>query len=68
MSLMGSEHLMDSNDPLDHANRILPTMPVPSFISHVNVAASGVEELSPTPTPCRTALVARDPVKLLENA
>lgn len=43
-------------------------MPVPSLMSHDRVAASGVDELSPTPTPSSTALVARAPDRLLANA
>ena len=43
-------------------------MPVPSFMSHIKVAAKGVEVLLPTPTPSRTALVAKEPDKLLANA
>jgi hypothetical protein len=53
---------------LHQANNILPTIPVPSLINHINVAAKGVEELLPTPTPSSTALVDKDPDKLLANA
>ena len=35
---------------------------------HVSVAASGVAELSPTPTPLRTAIVASVPVIEEQNA
>jgi hypothetical protein len=41
---------------------------VPSLINHINVAAKGVEVLLPTPTPSSTALVDKDPDKLLANA
>lgn len=54
--------------PLSHANRILPTIPVPSLVSHIMVAASGVEVLLPTPTPSRTAFVDNEPDKLLAKA
>jgi len=53
---------------LHQANSILPTIPVPSFINHINVAAKGVEVLLPTPTPSSIALVDKDPDKLLAKA
>lgn len=38
-------------NPFHQANPIRPTIPVPSFITHVIVAANAVASLSPTPTP-----------------
>ena len=38
------------------------------FSIQVRVAARGVAELSPTPTPLRTAIVARVPVMEEQNA
>ena len=38
------------------------------FSIHVSVAARGVAELSPTPTPLRTAIVASVPVMEEQNA
>jgi hypothetical protein len=48
---------------LYQANSIRPTIPVPTFINHINVAAKGVEVLLPTPTPSNIALVDKDPDK-----
>jgi len=53
---------------LSQAKRILPTIPVPSLMSHMRVAARGVEVLLPTPTPSSTALVANEPERLLAKA
>ena len=56
------------NYPLNQAKRILPTIPVPSLMSHMSVAARGVEVLLPTPTPSSTALVDKEPERLLAKA
>ena len=50
------------------AKTILPTMPAPSFRIQVMVAARGVAELSPTPSPPSTAAVARLPDTELAKA
>ena len=54
--------------PLYAANTILPTIPAPSFMIQVMVAARGVASASPTPRPPSTAAVARLPEMEEENA
>ena len=54
--------------PLYAANTILPTIPAPSFMIQVMVAARGVASASPTPRPPSTAAVARLPEMEEEKA
>lgn len=54
--------------PFDQANKILPTMPVPSFIIHVMAAETGVAVSDPTPTPCMIACIVNVPDMELQNA
>lgn len=54
--------------PLIHAKTILEIIPKPSFMIHVIAAPREDAVLSPTPTPCKTALVAKVFVIVLQNA